>query len=115
MFLLENDEEKRHEQMKYLSDNYVNFISSFENSSIFFSVETVKLIEDFVLNKNLIDDKIYDYLNNDEAIEKKNRNEEERKKYSEMLYNIQLEAEEIIIPRFKRIENLFKEILGSRN
>jgi uncharacterized membrane-anchored protein YhcB (DUF1043 family) len=110
--MLESNDDRRQEQMKFLVDNYVNFVSTYEDNLILFSPETCEVIDEFHAQKELIDQKIYDYLNNEEIIELKNNNEEERKKYLVVLQEVRKEAESTIIPILKRVIADFREIMG---
>ena len=63
--MLESNDDRRQEQMKYLVNNYVNFVSSYEDNVILFSLETCDVIDEFRAQKERIDQKVYDYLNNE--------------------------------------------------
>lgn len=110
--MLESNDDRRQEQMKYLVNNYVNFVSSYEDNVILFSLETCDVIDEFRAQKERIDQKVYDYLNNEEIIALKNNNEEERKKYLDTLQEVRNEAEGTIIPILMRVIAEFREIMG---
>lgn len=110
--MLESNDDRRQEQMKYLVNNYVNFVSSYEDNVILFSLETCDVIDEFRAQKERIDQKVYEYLNNEEIIALKNNNEEERKKYLDTLQEVRNEAEGTIIPILMRVIAEFREIMG---
>ena len=110
--MLETNDNRREEQMKYLDDNYVNFASTYENNLILFSPETCDVIEQFHEQKELIDQKIYDYLNNEAVIELKNNDKDEREKYLNTLQEVRREAEDTILPIMRSVIAEFREIMG---
>lgn len=110
--MLESNDQRREEQMKYLADNYINFASTYEDNLIFFSPKTCDLIEEFHDQKELIDQKIHNYLSDDEVIKLKNIDEQERKKYFRVLQEVKEEAEQTITPLLRRVITEFREIMG---